>query len=80
MNLTKVMEAIVGGLGITSALLRYIGNLRGWTGGEKLANELDDVASRTKAAFRTDPVFKEEIDAGLKSHSWIVEDGKVTQL
>lgn len=80
MNLVRIMEAIVGGLGITSQLLRYVGSVRGWTGGEKLANELDAVGANIKTAFRTDPVFKDEIDAGLTSHTWMVEGGKVTQV
>lgn len=80
MNLESIMQAIVVGIGVASQLLRFIGQLRGWTGGAKLASELDAVAEQTKTAFRTDPVFKEEIDAGMPSHTWIVEDGQVKQV
>jgi len=40
-----------------------------WTGGEKLATELLATADEADA-FRSTPVFKEEIERGRKKHTW----------
>lgn len=70
MQLTSLIKALFGGLNLAAGVLEYIGELKGWTGGAKLAGELRDVAARSLTAFRTDPVFQDEIDADQLSHVW----------
>lgn len=70
MKFANLLKLIFGGVTIAAEVLEMIGEQKGWTGGAKLAKELRDVAEKAGAAFRTDPVFKSEIDADELSHIW----------
>ena len=69
MNPTTV-NVILGAIGIASQVLRLVGQTKGWTGGEKLARELEAVAAAATEAFKNDPVLKADIEAGRHGHVW----------
>lgn len=62
-------ETILAWLGFGASMLRMIAERVGWSGGSKLSIELAAMAAKIDA-FKTDPVYKSEIDAMKLSHTW----------